>query len=827
MRGDLPSGTVTFLFTDVEGSTKLLHSLGAETYAAALAEHREVIRHACAAEGGFEVDTQGDAFFFAFPTAPGALAAASAFTENLASGLISVRVGIHTGTPLVTDEGYVGTDVHRAARIGAAGHGGQVLVSASTAALAGGDGLRDLGEHRFKDLSAPERVYQLGTGEFSPLKTLYRTNLPVPATPFLGRQTELAEVVELVTSGDRRLLILTGPGGTGKTRLALQAAAETSESFPDGVYWVPLAPLRDPALVLATAAQVLGSKNGLAEHIADKSLLCLFDNFEHVVEAATDLAALAGACPNLAILVTSRERLRVSGEQTYPVPQLAEADGEALFLTRARAIDPSFVPSAAVRELCLRLDELPLAIELAAARTALFSPEQLLDKLSQRLDLLTGERDADPRQRTLRTTIEWSHDLLSQEEQRLFARLAVFAGGCTYAAAEEIADADPDTLQSLLDKSLVRKRQSRVGPRYWMLETIREYATERLDESSEADDLRRRHAEFFLNFAEEGTFILMDSTWADRVDSELDNVRGALDFGAMTGESQRTLRATAYLRDFWFTRGYIAEGLMRLENALSADIAPTPARCSALVAASMAAMMAGDDALAREHADEAMSLADSLGDPYLSALASYQDACVLTEGARWSEALAILDDVVPLLRDLGAWDVAIAANRTRAWMYEELGDRDRALILYKENLKHSRVHGHKRIEARSLGVLAEIAADEGRLDEARELLLASFRIDQELGNVPFMSFDLVRFAAVYLREGKAEVAARLIGRAVAGFEEIGLSLESWMTRELNQATEAAQAQLDQASFTAAWEAGAKMNLDDAIALALGQTELGM
>ena len=669
-------------------------------------------------------------------------------------------------------------------------------------------------------------MYQLGTGEFSPLKTLYRTNLPVPATPFLGRQTELAEVVELVTSGDLRLLTLTGPGGTGKTRLALQAAAEASESFPDGVFWVPLAPLRDPALVLATAARLLGSKNGLAEHIADKSLLCLFDNFEHVVEAATDLAALVGACPNLAILVTSRERLRVSGEQTYPVPPLAEADGEALFLTRARAIDPSFVPSAAVRELCLRLDELPLAIELAAARTALFDPEQLLDKLSQRLDLLTGERDADPRQRTLRATIEWSHDLLSREEQRLFARLAVFAGGCTYEAAEEIADAEPDTLQSLLDKSLVRKRQSRVGPRYWMLETIREYATEKLEASSEAEGLRRRHAELFLNLAEEGTFVLMDSTWADRVDSELDNVRVALDFAAATGESQRILRATASLRDFWFTRGYIAEGLTRLESALSADIAPTPARCSALVAASMAAMMAGDDALAREHADEAMSLADSLGDPYLSALARCQDAWVLTEGARWSEALAILDEVVPVLRDLGAWDVAIACEPdARMDVRGTRGQRPGFCFCTPENLDHSRAHGHRRIEARSLGVLAEIAADEGRLDEARELLLDSFRIDQELGNVPFMSFDLVRFAAVHIREGDAEVAARLIGRAVAGFEEIGLSLESWMTRELDEATEAAKAQLDEASFTAAWEAGAKMSLDDAIALALGHTPL--
>ena len=220
-----------------------------------------------------------------------------------------------------------------------------------------------------------------------------------------------------------------------------------------------------------------------------------------------------------------------------------------------------------------------------------------------------------------------------------------------------------------------------------------------------------------------------------------------------------------------------------------------------------------------------MSLADSLGDPYLSALARYQDACVLTEDARWSEALAILDDVVPVLRDLGAWDVAIAANRTRAWAYEELGDTDRAFFLYTENLEHSRIHGHRRIEARSLGVLAEIAAAEGRFDEARELLLDSFRIDQELGNVPFMSFDLVRFAAVHIREGKADVAARLIGRAVAGFDEIGLSLESWMTRELDEATEAAKAQLDEAAFAEAWEAGAKLSLDEAVALALGEAEL--
>ena len=800
-----------------------MHELGSERYAQALAEHRRVIREACASDDGVEVDTQGDAFFFAFPTAPGAVGAASAFTEALASGPISVRVGLHTGTPLLTEEGYVGGDVHRAARIAAAGHGGQVLVSASTAVLVDIE-LTDLGQHRLKDLSAPERVYQLGDGDFPALKSLYRTNLPVPATPFLGRERELEEVVELLAADDARLLTLTGPGGTGKTRLALQAAGLASDAYPDGVWWIPLAPLRDPALVLATAAQLLGSKNGLAEHIQDKAMLCLFDNFEQVVEAAPDVAALVSDCPNLDVLVTSRERLRVGGEQTYPVPPLAESEGEALFLTRARAVDPGFAPSQAVRELCARLDELPLALELAAARTALFSPEQLLAKLSQRLDLLKGDRDVDPRQQTLRATIEWSYDLLAEEEQRLFSRLAIFAGGCTYEAAEGLAGADPDTLQSLLDKSLLRKRDSKTGPRYWMLETIREYAAEKLEESDEAEELRRRHAEHFLALAEEGTFIVMDATWVDCVDADVDNVRGALDFAAASGKTQHVLRATAHLNDFWFTRGYLSEARMRFENALAASLEPTPARCFALIAASKVAVVAGENAVAREYLEAARVIADSLGDPYLSALATLQDAWLLTEDERWADALGILDEVIPILRDLGAWDVAIPANRTRAWMYEELGDMDRFWLLTEENLEHSRAHGHRRIEARSLGALAERAASEGRFDDERELRMASFRIDQELGNVLFVSLDLVRFAVVHAREARPDTAARLISRAIAEIHEKGFSLETWMTREIEDVTEAVRAQLDDASFEAAWHGGARMSLDEAVALALGEDE---
>ena len=390
---DLPSGTVTFLFTDVEGSTKLLHELGAGTYAVALAEHRRILRDAFGTGGGVEVDTQGDAFFVAFPTAPGALAAAAAVLDGLLGGPISVRMGVHTGTPHRDKEGYVGVDVHRAARIAAAGHGGQVLISASTAALLGTGGLRDLGEHRLKDLSAPERIYQLGGEDFPPLKSLYRTNLPIPTTPFLGRKHELAEVCRLLE--DARLLTLTGPGGTGKTRLGLQAAAAAAERYPDGIFWVPLAPLRDSELVLVTAGQALGAKDGLAEHLADKSLLLVFDNFEHVVEAAPRLSELLTSCPNVHLLVTSRELLRVPGEQAYPVPPLEPEDGSRLFVARARAALPSFVANDTVPELCARLEN--LAARARAGRSASPSP---LARAARREDLATaGSAQGRPRRR--------------------------------------------------------------------------------------------------------------------------------------------------------------------------------------------------------------------------------------------------------------------------------------------------------------------------------------------------------------------------------------------------------------------------------------------
>jgi len=823
MRPALPTGTVTFLFTDVEGSTKLLHELGAEGYAQALDEHRRILRGAFAAHGGVEVDTQGDAFFVAFPTAPGALQAADDGLRGLAATPIRVRIGIHTGTPHVAEEGYVGADVHRAARIAASGHGGQVLISAATAQLLAGESnsllLRDLGEHRLKDLSAPERIYQLGPGEFPPLKSLHQTNLPIPATPFLGRERELREVRELLFQEGVRLLTLTGPGGTGKTRLGLQAAAEAAERYPDGVWWVPLAPLRDPELVLDAAGQALGAKDGLADHIGDDSLLLLFDNFEQVVDAAAELAQLLNACPNLHLLVTSRELLRVPGEQAYPVPPLAPDEGTQLFLTRARAAEPSFEGTPAVPELCDRLENLPLALELAAARVRVLSPEQLLERLSRRLDLLKAGRGVDARQQTLRAAIEWSYDLLGEDEQRLFARLSVFRGGCTLETAEDVCDADLAALESLVDKSLVRLRE---GHRFWMLETIREYAAERLAESGEADEVRRRHAEHFLALAEEAEPHLRGDPkeWLDRLEPEHDNLRAALDHLEVAGETQLVLRLAGALTNFWTLRGHLAEGRRRVEDALAADERPTPARAKALNAAGQFAEMTGDPATERERAEEALALHTELGDEWGSAFSRYALANVAAGERDWATGKRLMEESVREFDRLGDDFHRLAARRGLAWMCEELGDLERYRELTEENLRLARSLGNKRIEARALGALAMLGLEEGRVAEALAMLEDAYRIDRDLGNLIFVGVDLARFAAVRAHEGKAEAAAQLLAKCEALHEEVGWTPESWAAEESERTRALVSSQLDEAAFVAAWERGRTLALDDAVALAL-------
>ena len=815
---DLPSGTVTFLFTDVEGSTKLLHALGPDVYAEALAEHRRILRHAFGAHGGVEVDTQGDAFFVAFPTASGALRVAAEVLEGLASGPIRVRMGIHTGTPHLGEEGYIGTDVHRAARIAAAGHGGQVLVSAATAALVAADGLRDLGEHRLKDLSAPERIYQLGDADFPALKSLHQTNLPIPATPFLGRGQEVAEVTALLNRDAVRLLTLTGPGGTGKTRLALQSAAASTETFVGGVWWVPLAPLRDPALVVEAAARAIGATGDIAEYIGDSRLLLLFDNFEQVVEAATDVAALLLRCPQLSLLVTSREALRLEGEWEYAVDPLRETEAVELFHTRARAARRDFEVNGEVREICARLDNLPLAIELAAARVKVLSPRALLERLEQRLPMLQGgTRDAPERQRTLRATIQWSHELLTAEEQRLFARLGVFRGGCTLEAAEAIADANLDSLQSLVDKSLVRQRDDR----FRMLETIREYAVDRLDASGEADGLRGRHAEHFLALAEEAFPNLRGSPkiWLERLEREHDNLRAALERFEAAGDTQRALRLTGALWKFWNLRGHTAEGGRRLENALAADSRPTAARARALNGATAMAMNE-DPALSRRRGEEALELNRRLDDPAGIANSVFMLAADANEQEDFARAVPLLDESLRLFSELGDDHYVLLSMFHLGWALEELGEVERARGLNKDMLRRARAAGNERMVAAALDSRAYDAVEEDRLDEALEALTEAVRIYRDVGETVKIPDSLARFARVHAAGGAARTAAQLLSKSLAMYEELGASVPPYVSNR-NELTRAAiHAHLDEAAFAEASEEGRRMTVDEAVALAV-------
>jgi predicted ATPase/class 3 adenylate cyclase len=819
VRRDLPSGTVTFLFTDVEGSTRLLHELGAEEYAGALAEHRRVIREACARHKGIEVDTQGDAFFLAFPTAPGALAAAGEMTNALASGRVQVRIGLHTGTPLLTEEGYVGDDVHLAARVAASGHGGQVVLSAATAGLVQAE-LTDLGEHRLKDIAHAVPVYQLGDGSFPPLKTISNTNLPRPASSFIGREAELADVVGRIESGTR-LLTLTGPGGSGKTRLALEAAATLVPDYKAGVFWVGLAALRDPSLVTETIAQTLGSKNGLAEHIGEREILLLLDNLEQVIEAAPELSVLITACPNLCLVVTSRELLRVQGEVDYPVPPLASPEAVSLFCARAQ-----LEPSEEISELCARLDNLPLAVELAAARTKALTPARILERLSQRLDLLKGGRDADPRQQTLRATIEWSYELLSPDERELFARLSVFAGGCTLEAAEEICEASLDTLQSLVEKSLLRFTPSDTGGRYWMLETIREYAGQRLDESSDAGGVRRRHAERSLALAESlPRDAPVTREWLAEMEAEHDNLRAALDEFEAVGESQIALRMAGALGRFWFSRGHVIEAGHRLDRVLLADEAPTAARARALHVAAMMALTRGDVATGEQRDTDALDIYRKLGDAWGVAYCTYGLGHAAVDAADWTMAQQRFDESLRAFRELGDVDMALAATDILGFAYRKLGQRERAQELAACNLVEARAARDEGAEATALGALGLYAVEDGRVEEAVPLLVESTRLWRAVAeDWDEVVLNVCSFARALATEGRAEVAAQLLSAAASLHEERGAAPRIWL-EPLNEGTLAIiRGQLDPAAFDEAWGQGRSLSLDEAVALALAEIE---
>ena len=856
---ELPTGTVTFLFTDVEGSTRLLEELGPEAFAWVLAEHRRVVREVCASFAGVEVDTQGDAFFLAFAQAPDALGAAGLITERLGEGPVRLRMGVHTGTPLVTDEGYVGADLHRAARIAAAGHGGQVLVSASTATLVETP-LRDLGEHRFKDLAAAERVFQLGESDFPPLRSLQRSNLPVPATPFLGRESELVEVVGLLRREDVRLVTLTGPGGTGKTRLALQAVAEVSDGYPDGVWWVSLAPLRDAALVISSVAQALEIREEpgrelvgtLASRLAGKRLLVLLDNAEHLLPGlAADVAGLVPACPTLTLVVTSRERLQIAAETAWPVPPLAPSDAEHLFVERARSAGVLLIVDETVVELCRRLDELPLALELAAARTVVFSPQQLLDRLAQRLDLLKGGRDADPRQQTLRVTIGWSHDLLDPDEQALFRRMSVFAGGCSYESAEQVAGADPDVLQSLLDKSLLRRRDSGGGPRFWMLETIREFAAEQLAATGEADDVQRSFLRHYAAVAE----ACFDETLHqgddyERLEEERENLRLALDV-ALSTDPELALELGRRLVPSWNQRGEYREGRERLSAALArAPDTPTTARAWALRAAARLAYQQSDLGVADSLAFEALALFRELGHQrgagsalnLLGGIAwdrgdddearrLYEEAVATLSGPGHEQfqldALGFLADFVSFQegdyaqRVTRQREIVASARREgsnarlamvlhRLGFLEDLaGERKQARRSLEESIALNRQGVRKASLADALGSLGHLMQATAP-DEALVHYSESLRLSREMEQPYGIAHCLQGGAAIFAARGNPVHATTLLGAASAIRTQTGIALYPDEQAEADTIEAQCRDTLPAEAFTRAWEEGAAL-----------------
>ena len=813
---ELPSGTVTFLFTDVEGSTRLLHELGPERYAEALADHRRIVREACAVHGGVEVDTQGDAFFVAFPDAPGALAAASEMTARLDSGRVRLRMGLHTGMPLLTGEGYVGDDVHLGARVAAAAHGGQIVLSAATRAALGPSyklslGLLDLGEHRLKDIEGPVQIYQLGQARFPPLKTISNTNLPRPASSFVGREAELQVVLDRLCGGGR-LLTLTGPGGSGKTRLALEAASTLVPEYRAGVFWVGLAALRDPSLVTEQIAQTLGAKDALAAHIGEREMLLLLDNLEQVVEAAPELSALLSACPNLTLLCTSRELLRVQGEVEYAVPPLASAEAVSLFCERAQ-----LEPSDEIAELCARLDDLPLAVELAAARTKALTPAQILGRLSQRLDLLSGGRDADPRQQTLRATIAWSHELLSEEEQRLFRALSVFAGGCKLEAAEEVADADLDTLQSLVEKSLLRFTDTR----YWMLETIREFAAEQLEESGLREEMRGAHAAHFSALAADAEPHLAgtreQAAWLERIGVEHFNFREALSFLEARAPTEMVRMAAALWR-FWHMRSYFGEGRDSLRRAIELDTTPSRERQEVLEGAAYMAYVQGDVEQMRSFAEEQLAEAKELGDGQLMGQALHLLGHLAgAEGDR--------ERATRLYKESLTWgDFPRRGDALYAVAHQALPDDDyeEAVIWLEQAQAVNRAHGDDWALAGDLVGLGYALHGRGLDDEARRIVQQSIELLAPLGEKQLLARSLDALAAT-LADSEPGRAAALLGAAEALREEINVGRGTLSARWNPRTMSALQRRLSAESLRQSIERG-RAKPEAALELALASID---
>ena len=887
---ELPSGTVTFLFSDIEGSTRLAQERPS-TWPDLLRRHQELMRAAFAAHGGVEVGTEGDSFFVAFASAAGAVAAAADAQRALAAEpwpegcAIGVRIGMHTGEASLGDGTYVGVEVHRASRIGDAAHGGQVLVSATTRALVvdrlpPGTTLLALGRHRLRDLDTTEEISQLVieglTSDFPPIRTLDATpnNLPIQATAFFGREAEIDEVTEQLAGA--RLVTLTGPGGTGKTRLSLQVAGTLVDRFPDGVYFVPLGQITQAELVIPAIAHEVGlpDRGGakpmerLQAHLRDQRTLLVLDNFEQVIDAAPAVGELLSAVPTLSVLVSSRSPLHVYGEREYPVPplhvpdphalpplaELSQYDSVALFVDRARAAVPSFAVTTenapAVAEICFRLDGLPLAIELAAARTKLLSPEAILERLSRSMTILAGgARDLPARQQTLRGAIAWSHDMLDDGDRRIFAALSTFVGGASFDAIEAVCS-DPELdvfecLESLVDKSLIRRSDGVDGEvRFGMLETIRDFARERLVESGKASELRERHAAWYLALAERVQPDIMGpekGRWLDLLDQEHDNLRAAIAWAMEAGDVETAMRLVSALWRFWQMRGHLAEGLGHASAAIDMADAERYPEClaRALDAAGGLAYWRAEGEAASAFYERELEIQRRLGNRAGEAWTLYSLAFTdMYTGAATGHAF----DPVYLAR-------ARTRMETAERIYREIGDRvgtaqalwgganitwslappvdsaetELARQQLLEALAIFEGEGHSFMSAWTRYTLAAYEAHVGEFETARQRLRGVLKVFQEAGDVSGYVLVLDALAFVALETGDLARAARISGAVSILERRTGTGLNPPNRGVLGFEPESLRTDPALAGF---WAEGEAMSPDAVIAYALEEPARG-
>jgi predicted ATPase/class 3 adenylate cyclase len=868
---DLPTGTVTFLFTDIEGSTQLLRELG-DGYRAVQDRHAQIVRKALQAEDGREVRTEGDAFFAVFRTAKKAVRAAVRAQRALAGsewphgGSLRVRMGLHTGEGSLGGDDYIGVDVNRAARIAAAGHGGQILVSDATRALVEqelpeGVSVRNLGRHDLKDFEEQQPLFDLIIeglpAEFPAIRTLggsRRTHLAPPRTSFIGRERELAEIGDLLSR--TRLLTLTGPGGTGKTRLALRVAADQFDRFEDGAYVVDLSATTDPRLVLSGIAASVGVREDphtdlldtLARHLWDRTLLLVLDNVEQVVEAAPVVGRLMDAAPQLTVLATSRAPLHLAGEHDYLVPPLPLPDpatptlealtaceSVALFVERAAAARRGFVLDdrnvSAVAGIVSRLDGLPLAIELAASRVNLLSPEALLDRLERRLSLLeSGSRDLPERQQTLRTTIGWSHDLLDDEQRRVFARISVFAGGFSLEAAEAVCSHGLDLgildgLAALVDNSLVTRVETSDGRvRFRLLETIREYGREQLDESPEGGEIRRRHAWHVVAMAEaaEPELLSARSTWLDRLEEEHDNIRAALGWSIESGEAEAGLRIAGALWRFWQVRSHLAEGRRWVEELLlvPAAQARTAARAKALGAEGSLAYFTSDRVKLRRPYEESLAIYRELGDRRGEAESVYNLAFAHLLVHELGPARKLLEETIQIHGELGDGVRQAHGRAALGLLCLQEGDIDGGEALTEAALATFMDAGDDWGITWTSGQLAAVALKREDYERCRSLMLQSLDRSEAIGARSWNAVAVEGMAVLAIRRGDPDGGIRMAG-AAARMKELAGGEAPRAIVGLEDPLELVKGTMPRERIDQLWAEGRILTHEAAIALARG------